>query len=1210
MKRAVQVALCGILLLGFGLTTLLAALVVDSAAVSPGTATVGVATQVTVTAVISEPSVLPDGVNLQKLDTANRVIAVLGLLRDDGTGGDAAANDKIFTLRTTVFETSPGPVRLRVSAAFRGSIVRANSSVLTVNVTGTTATGITILSPANQSYLSTSPINVSGSVGDPGATVTVNGIPAPVTAGTFQLTVPLVEGTNTLTAVANNSGGTTSTSSVQVTLDTTPPRVTIESPASNLVTTDTAVTVAGTVNDIVVGTVNTQQATVTVNGLPAQVANRSFLAAPVPLAMGLNTIQAITRDRAGNQATMSIQVTRQPPTSPLIRLISGNNQSGPVSSLLGAPLVVGLDDGQGHPVANTPVVFRVTDNNGTLGAGTASGPSIAVTTNSQGQAQVSLRLGARSGSGGNRVEATATGFVGTAAFTATGVPTGATLITLDSGNNQTGALGEKLAFPFVVVVTDSGYNRISGVPVTFTVKQGGGNFASQPSTTTNTDPDGRALAVLTLGTQPGIDNNVVEASFPGNSGTPASFVATAKAPGNIANTRISGVVLDNSNNPIVGVTMRLFKTNQGNANNTPQPVGTPVQTDAQGSFVMQPVPVGYFKLMADGTTVPAPRGVFPTLEYDIVTVAGQDNVLGMPIFLPVLDTVNKLCVSPTTGGTLTLPKVPGFSLTVAAGSATFPGGSRTGCVTVSTVNPDKSPMSPGFGQQPRFLITIQPVGTTFNPPAPITMPNVDGLLPGQVTELYSYDHDLSAFTAIGTGTVSADGLLIKSDPGVGIIKAGWHCGGNPNSSGSVASLNLSVSPTSATKAVGDKFDITASGSPPLDAVYSWEVLATQAGDDPTMVTLTSAPSCANQPTCKATAEVKKAGGITIRVHFKCTTTGVEVTKDVRVTAADIKFLDRNDIELDPAVSALKISKFVTNQNFDTTDPDNLKVQVTDSAVSGNTVTVNLSSAKASGTALDSLNNLTLNKVPSTNKFRSGLLRLVADTVDKASESTRTLVAATDGKVSASYTGPPNGTAEINTCKPADIRTVTFSIFILRNKPLASGGTEVISQASVQGDLALANQQYGQICVKLSAAISIVDPPAGVDLSDGLDEFTVAGVPTAEEKALLDGLATASTADIQMFWVNSLSNGSRGEAFIPQSSTGANAKYANNEIVSNSRTPFTLGHELGHVLLNEGAHHGTQTNLMRNSTSPANAVDASKRLDTTQETTIRSHALAK
>jgi hypothetical protein len=95
-------------------------------------------------------------------------------------------------------------------------------------------------------------------------------------------------------------------------------------------------------------------------------------------------------------------------------------------------------------------------------------------------------------------------------------------------------------------------------------------------------------------------------------------------------------------------------------------------------------------------------------------------------------------------------------------------------------------MSPGFGQQPRFIVTIQPAGAIFNPPARITLPNVDGLAPRAVTEMYSFDHDIGSFVAIGTGTVSDDGLIISSNPGIGVLKAGWHCGGNPATSGTAA----------------------------------------------------------------------------------------------------------------------------------------------------------------------------------------------------------------------------------------------------------------------------------------------------------------------------------------------------------------------------------------------------------------------------------------
>jgi hypothetical protein len=328
--------------------------------------------------------------------------------------------------------------------------------------------------------------------------------------------------------------------------------------------------------------------------------------------------------------------------------------------------------------------------------------------------------------------------------------------------------------------------------------------------------------------------------------------------------------------------------NQGPSGNLPQQVGTPVVTDGEGQFTIQPAPVGVFKLMADGGTATRP-GVWPTLEYDIITTPGQNNTVGSPIYLPQLNPDNKLCVTPSTGGTLTVPQVPGFSLTIAPGSATFPGGSHTGCVTVTPVNMDKVPMVPGFGQQPRFVVTIQPVGTMFNPPAAMTIPNVDGLAPRAVTEMYSYDHDLASFVAIGTATVSDDGSVIRSDPGVGVLKAGWHCGGDPNSTGSSASLSVSLDQTNVVKGKDAQFTITASGGPPLDGTYTWELISTQANDDPSAATLVSSPSCGDQPTCAASLKGVKGGAATLRVHFKCKTTGQEVTADARITIVTMEF---------------------------------------------------------------------------------------------------------------------------------------------------------------------------------------------------------------------------------------------------------------------------------------------------------------------------------
>jgi hypothetical protein len=354
---------------------------------------------------------------------------------------------------------------------------------------------------------------------------------------------------------------------------------------------------------------------------------------------------------------------------------------------------------------------------------------------------------------------------------------------IDSGNNQTAGVNHPLPKPLIAVVVDAGHNRLAGVPVTFTVVQGGGSFGGQASVPVTTDSDGRVAATPTLGFQEGNSNNLITATFPGNAGFPASFTASGLGPGDPAKTVISGLVLDNSNQPVPGVTVRALLTNALTASMTAAQTAAAVQTDAKGQFSIYKAPVGYVKLLVDGSTATA-TGAFPSLEYDMVTVAGQINTVNQSIYLLPIKSNNKLCVDATTGGgTLTIPEAPGFSLTFGPGQVTFPGGSKAGCVSVTVVHPDKVPMVPGFGQQPRFIVTIQPSGELFNPPASITLPNVDGLAPREVTEMYSFDHDIGSFVAIGTGTVSDDGQVIRSSVGVGVLKAGWHCGGNSSIAG-------------------------------------------------------------------------------------------------------------------------------------------------------------------------------------------------------------------------------------------------------------------------------------------------------------------------------------------------------------------------------------------------------------------------------------------
>ncbi len=209
--------------------------------------------------------------------------------------------------------------------------------------------------------------------------------------------------------------------------------------------------------------------------------------------------------------------------------------------------------------------------------------------------------------------------------------------------------------------------------VRFDVTAGGGNINGLSSYTVNSDSDGRVAATLVLGPSAGNSNNSVSASFTGNLGTPAVFRASGRIAGSAANTSVSGVVLDNTNTPLPGVTVRVVSNNLLTSNASIINTIPGVQTNAQGQFTISPAPVGLIKLLVDGSTASVP-GNYPTLDYEFFTVPGQNNTIGQPIYLVALSN-NRLCVTATSGGgTLTMPEAPGFSLTFGPGQVTFPAG--------------------------------------------------------------------------------------------------------------------------------------------------------------------------------------------------------------------------------------------------------------------------------------------------------------------------------------------------------------------------------------------------------------------------------------------------------------------------------------------------------------------------------------------------------
>ncbi len=188
-----------------------------------------------------------------------------------------------------------------------------NSSVRVVQVTFDPPPVVTITSPVAGSVLFANPVIVTGTVDDPAAEVTVNGVPA--TGGaSFIASLVLPAGENTITAIARDAVGGLGTDSVEVTLILGPgPTVKISSPKDGFVTGGrgdrfTAGTFRVPVSGEVSGTVSGGEPEVSVNGIPVQAQLHScsssrcrwrFATADLGLPVGPQIVTAIGSDLTG-----------------------------------------------------------------------------------------------------------------------------------------------------------------------------------------------------------------------------------------------------------------------------------------------------------------------------------------------------------------------------------------------------------------------------------------------------------------------------------------------------------------------------------------------------------------------------------------------------------------------------------------------------------------------------------------------------------------------------------------------------------------------------------------------------------------------------------------------------------------------------------------------------------------------------------------------
>ncbi|MFZ1404884.1 MAG: dockerin type I domain-containing protein, partial [Anaerolineae bacterium] len=214
-------------------------------------------------------------------------------------------------------------------------------------------------------------------------------------------------------------------------------------------------------------------------------------------------------------------------------------------------------------------------------------------------------------------------------------------------------------------------------------------------------------------------------------------------------------------------------------------------TDVNGDFCLDPAPAGSFFVHIDGRT--AVNNVPPGAYYPFVgkrwdSVPGDTTDIGN-VYLPLIEPGTLQNISTTEPTTITVaPSViaahPEFALAhivVPPNNLFADNGVRGGLVGMAPVPADRlpGPLPPGLDLP--IVITVQTSGpSNFDLPVAACFPNLplpatgQPLPPGAESALWSFNHDIGEFQVVGGMHVSADGTVVCTDPGEGIIAPGWH----------------------------------------------------------------------------------------------------------------------------------------------------------------------------------------------------------------------------------------------------------------------------------------------------------------------------------------------------------------------------------------------------------------------------------------------------
>jgi hypothetical protein len=229
--------------------------------------------------------------------------ALIGTVTADAQGN--------FTLAgVTLVEGTSSFTATATDAAGNESLPSAPLSI----VLDTKAPVISVSSPTENAFFRAPQTSVKGSMDEAVASLTINGQPAALNNLDFDQPLTLTPGLNSITLVATDLAGNSATKTVLVTLDSTPPVVTITAPISGGITKNAQVTVTGTISKPNTTATITSTSLSTGNGTPVTVTGQAF-SFTYTLSEGDNSLSIEATDRAGNKGSAAVTATldTQPP---------------------------------------------------------------------------------------------------------------------------------------------------------------------------------------------------------------------------------------------------------------------------------------------------------------------------------------------------------------------------------------------------------------------------------------------------------------------------------------------------------------------------------------------------------------------------------------------------------------------------------------------------------------------------------------------------------------------------------------------------------------------------------------------------------------------------------------------------------------------------------------------------------------------------------